>query len=103
MKILKRSLIVVLTLVILAVLAVFIYMQTTKPVYSGSIALQGLHEEVEVRFDTYGVPHIYAKGAEDAYFALAFRGVNPLDDEFEAIAQTVFGPMQEALDEESLT
>ena len=44
MKILKRSLIVVLTLVILAVLAVFIYMQTTKPVYSGSIALQGLHE-----------------------------------------------------------
>jgi exodeoxyribonuclease V gamma subunit len=41
--------------------------------------------------------------ANDAYFALAFRGVDDaLDAEFEAVARAVFGPMREALQEESI-
>ena len=97
MKILKRSLIVVLTLVILAVLAVFIYMQTTKPVYSGSIALQGLHEEVEVRFDMYGVPHIYAKGAADAYFALGYLHAQDRLFQMEIVRRAAAGRLSEVL------
>jgi hypothetical protein len=44
----------------------------------------------------------YRGEANDAYFALAFRGVDPLDHEFESAAQTVFGPMQDALTEEAI-
>ena len=44
----------------------------------------------------------YRGEANDAYFALAFRGTDPLDDEFERMSRTVFGPMQAALKEESL-
>jgi exodeoxyribonuclease V gamma subunit len=45
----------------------------------------------------------YRGEGNDAYFALAFRGVDPLDDEFEAAARAVFGPMEAALTEEAVT
>jgi exodeoxyribonuclease V gamma subunit len=38
----------------------------------------------------------------DPYYALAFRGVDPLDDEFQAAGRTVFGPMKDAVEEEPL-
>ncbi len=63
---------VLLTIGVLIVLSAYIYLQTTKPVYSGSTTLKGLKEEVEVLYDAYGVPHIYAKDAEDAYSALGY-------------------------------
>ena len=44
----------------------------------------------------------YRGEANDAYFALAFRGADPLDAEFEAAARTVFEPMGAALTEEAL-
>jgi exodeoxyribonuclease V gamma subunit len=39
---------------------------------------------------------------EDPYYQLAFRGTDPLDAEFEANAQIVFGRMTDALDTVSL-
>ncbi len=38
----------------------------------------------------------------DAYYCVAFRGIDPLDDEFESSARIVFGALREALDEEPL-
>ena len=35
----------------------------------------------------------------DPYYRLAFRGVDALDDEFEALAQAVFGPLLAAMEE----
>jgi exodeoxyribonuclease V gamma subunit len=39
---------------------------------------------------------------DDPYYALAFRGVDPLDDAFEAAARTIFEPMTAAVSEEPL-
>jgi exodeoxyribonuclease V gamma subunit len=39
---------------------------------------------------------------EDPYYRLAFRGIDPLDHEFERCARIVFGPMQEVLNQEKL-
>jgi exodeoxyribonuclease V gamma subunit len=38
--------------------------------------------------------------SRDAYYRLAFRGADPLDDEFEATARVVFHPLNAALDAE---
>lgn len=38
----------------------------------------------------------------DPYYTLAFRGVDALDDAFERAAQTVFGPMMAAIEQEPL-
>jgi exodeoxyribonuclease V gamma subunit len=40
----------------------------------------------------------FARGeAADPYYRLAFRGSDPLDAEFEAIAMAVFGPIKAAM------
>ena len=59
---------------VLAAIAVggYIYLQQTKPRYSGELKLAGLSSEVEVLFDTYGIPHIYADNEKDLYYALGY-------------------------------
>src|SRR5262249_49761228 len=50
-------------------------LQKAKAVLSqldGEIALPGLKEPVEVLRDRWGVPHIYAKNADDLFFAQGF-------------------------------
>ncbi|MEX2363341.1 MAG: penicillin acylase family protein, partial [Balneolaceae bacterium] len=42
------------------------------PDYNANITLNGLSTEVDIHWDTYGVPHIYADTEEDLYFALGF-------------------------------
>ncbi|HAN77457.1 MAG TPA: penicillin acylase family protein, partial [Bacteroidales bacterium] len=34
--------------------------------------MPGLEKQVEVYFDTYGIPHIYAQSESDAYYALGY-------------------------------
>ena len=72
MKILKRILIGLLAVIVLVFIAGYIYLQTTAPSYSGNVTLDGLKGEVEVLYDNYGVPHIYAQNEEDAYYALGY-------------------------------
>ncbi|WP_075351192.1 penicillin acylase family protein [Algoriphagus marinus] len=59
-----------LILLILVGLLAFIYLHS--PQYKGELNLEGLNSEVEVLFDEFGVPHIYAENEEDAYQALGY-------------------------------
>lgn len=102
MKILKRSLIAFIAIALLVLLGVYIYLQTTKPVYSGSVTLKGLHEEVEVLYDDYGVPHIYAKSAEDAYFALGYVHAQDRLFQMEMVRRAAAGRLSEVLGKDLL-
>jgi penicillin amidase len=42
------------------------------PPLDGQIALPGLHAPVEVLFDRWGVPHVYARDADDAWMAAGY-------------------------------
>ena len=59
-------------LTLLLAVAFFIFAQNNKPNYKGSLTLNGLSGEVEVYYDDYGVPHIYAGNEADAYRALGY-------------------------------
>ncbi|WP_276166975.1 penicillin acylase family protein [Zobellia alginiliquefaciens] len=61
-------------LALIGVLAVIIGSFTfhLKPDYDGETKLQGLSEEVQVYYDTYGIPHIYAENDQDAFKALGY-------------------------------
>lgn len=48
------------------------YRNASRPQVDGTIKLTGLSGEVDVVRDAEGIPHIYAKSADDAYFALGF-------------------------------
>jgi penicillin G amidase len=72
MKLLKNIISVFLIFIFVALLALHFFMQSTKPVYSGELSLEGLTNEVKVFYDDYGIPHIYASNEEDANFALGY-------------------------------
>lgn len=72
MKILKRFFIILLLAVIFLLAAVWFYLQYQNPKYEGDLHMEELEEQVEVIFDEYGIPHIYAQNERDAYFALGY-------------------------------
>ena len=72
MRIFKRLGLGLLTLI--GVLAVIIggFTYHLKPDYDGEKKLEGLSQEVQVYYDTYGIPHIYADNDKDAFKALGY-------------------------------
>ena len=72
MKILRKLLYIIIISLLVGVAAILIYLTSQKPQYNGSLELDGLQKKVEVVYDYYGVPHIYADNEEDAYYPLGF-------------------------------
>ncbi|CAN5433676.1 penicillin acylase family protein [soil metagenome] len=103
MKILKRILIALFLLVIIIFIGGYIYLQGTAPNYSGEITLKGLTDEVEVRYDSYGVPHINAKNADDAYFALGYVHAQDRLFQMEMLRRAASGRLSEILGKELLS
>ncbi len=97
MKILKRILIGIAAVILLVILAVTIYLQTQKPKYSGEVTLQGLKNEVDIHYDDYGVPHIVAQNAEDAYFALGYAHAQDRLFQMEMLRRAAAGRLSEVL------
>lgn len=57
---------------LLLLIAYYFFAQSQKPNYNGDINLPGLTSEVEVYFDEFGIPHIYAEKESDAIMALGY-------------------------------
>ena len=57
-------------LLVIVAATFFWYRSSTQPQISGKLQMNGLQEAVDIVRDAEGVPHIYAKSAHDAYFAL---------------------------------
>lgn len=72
MKIFKKILIGLLSLIILLIIISFFYFQSLKPTYSGNLKLNNITNNVEVYYDSIGVPHIYAENQNDAYVTLGY-------------------------------
>jgi penicillin amidase len=97
MKIVKRLLAGIIVLLLLVAVIVFVYLQTQKPVYSGETMLKGLQKEVQILYDNYGVPHIYAQNAEDAYFALGYAHAQDRLFQMEMLRRAASGRLSEVL------
>src|SRR5579875_992016 len=52
--------------------AYYFFLRRPVPSPKGVRRLPGLHEEVEVITDRYGVPHIYARNEDDLFFAQGY-------------------------------
>ncbi|MEO5775575.1 MAG: penicillin acylase family protein [Flavobacterium sp.] len=72
MKIIKKIILVLVSLIVLIALALFIFLQTTKPKYEGEENLAAISKPTTVYFDEYGVPHIYADTQKDAMTTLGY-------------------------------
>ncbi len=72
MKIVRNVAIGLLLLILVLGLGAYWWLNSSQPQYEGSVTLEGLKTEVEVYYDTYGIPHIYADNLEDSYYALGY-------------------------------
>jgi len=72
MKTVKYALIILVGLAILLVTATRVFFRLPLPDYEGTVELEGLASDVQVRFDPYGVPHIFAENDEDLFFAQGY-------------------------------
>ncbi|KGL58563.1 penicillin acylase family protein [Polaribacter sp. Hel1_85] len=72
MKFLRRSLRILLIIIVLVFICGWSYSKMYHPDYSGELDLKNISEEVTVYFDDIGVPHINAQNQKDAYVALGY-------------------------------
>ena len=72
MKLIKRVLIAILIVLLAGFAFTYYHLDKKKAVRNGELKLSGLKQTVEVIYDKWGVPHIKAENAKDAYFALGF-------------------------------
>ena len=59
-------------LISLLLISLYIYKESKIPQREGELNLSILSSEVEVIYDSYGIPHIYANNDEDLYRALGY-------------------------------
>lgn len=97
MKLIKRILLGAFVVGALAAAAAFMYVRSLKPQLAGELMLKGLQNEVEVLFDEYGVPHIYAQTMEDAYFALGYVHAQDRLFQMEMLRRAAGGRLAEIL------
>ncbi len=72
MKILKITLFIMIAVCASAGLGLTVYWYQHKPQYDGKLQFEALSAPVDVYFDNYGIPHIYAQNEEDAFRALGY-------------------------------
>ncbi len=72
------------------------------PKYSGEQVIAGMSSETEVYFDEFGVPHIYADNAEDAYMAMGFVHAQDRLFQMEMMRRVGTGTLAELLGEDLL-
>lgn len=71
-KTIKKLLWIIVGMVIVLAILLAVGIQVLSPVYSGEKKMDGLAQKVEVYYDHYGIPHIYAGNGEDAFRSLGY-------------------------------
>ena len=72
MRIFKKILLTIIILITLVIAGGWMYFNSLKPSYSGTIELSTIDKETEVYFDDFGIPHIYAENQRNAMIALGY-------------------------------
>lgn len=102
MRLLKNIAIAALILIAACAIYGYWYYNSLKPTYEGTLTLQGLEEEVEVYYDDYGIPHIYAQNEMDAQFALGYAHAQDRLWQIELLRRVGSGRLSEILGESTL-
>ena len=97
MKILKFGLKFLLVFLLVTCAGTYFYLESIKPKRSGEINLSDLTGKVEVIFDTWGIPHIYAKNEKDAYMTLGFLHAQDRLFQMEMLRRVAKGQLAEIL------
>ncbi len=99
MRLLKKILLVLLAIIILFLIFGFFFTRSLKPTYDGELKLANLQNEVNIFYDDYGVPHIYAQNELDARRALGYAHAQDRLWQMELIRRIAAGRLSEVFGE----
>ncbi|MCJ7579835.1 MAG: penicillin acylase family protein, partial [Candidatus Aminicenantes bacterium] len=85
------------------VLFLFLHFHISKPKIEGEAAVQGLHEQVRIVTDEWGVPHIFAENEEDMFFACGFIHAKERMWQMDLSRRAGFGRLSEILGKSALS
>ncbi|MCS7018537.1 MAG: penicillin acylase family protein [Cytophagales bacterium] len=97
MKKLKIALIALITLIVALAAGLYAWLWSTRPAMNGSLDLVALQDTVEVQFDEFGIPHIYARYETDAYYALGYVHAQERLFQMEMMRRLAAGRLSEIL------
>ncbi len=87
-----------LILIIAVGISLFIFLKSQAPKYSGKLQLpNSVNESVEVTYDNYGIPHIYAQSEQDAFFAMGYTHAQERLFQMDLIRRLAKGELAEIL------
>lgn len=96
-RIVVRALIGAAAVAVAAALALGVWLAMSVPAPGGTYAIDGLGAEVQILRDERGVPHIFARSANDAYAALGFVHAQDRLWQMETMRRTASGRLAEIL------
>lgn len=99
MRLIKKSLKIIAVLLVLLLVVVLIFVKNISPKYHGEITLNSLTNEVEVFYDNFGIPHIYAQNELDARRALGYVHAQDRLWQMELIRRIAAGRLSEMFGE----
>jgi len=100
MSIFKKGLKILVVIILILIAGGFLLKNSLKPDYKGELNLPSLQNEVEVYYDDYGVPHIYAQNQHDAYIALGYAHAQDRLWQMELVRRISAGRLSEILGKE---
>jgi len=99
MSILKKGLKFLAIIILVLIAGGFLFKNSLKPDYKGDLELTSLQDEVEVFYDDYGIPHIYAQNELDAHRALGYVHAQDRLWQMELIRRIAAGRLSELFGE----
>lgn len=100
--IVKRFFLISVAVAALAASLLWWWARASLPTLDGEVPASGLVAPVEVLFDAHGVPHVYASGPEDAWFAAGVLHARDRLWQMELYRRAASGRLSEMLGEQTL-
>jgi len=101
-KLFRRLLLAIAILLVATVLALWWWARGSLPPLDGDLHVVGLHAPVEILIDDHGVPHVYASGKEDAWFAAGVLHARDRLWQMDLYRRAAYGRLSEVLGAETL-
>lgn len=98
----KKVLVVSVTTVLILFITARLYLRSPIPFYEGEVELPELSETVEVFFDDYAVPHVFAENEADLFFAMGYLMARERLFQMTVNAATTEGRLSELFGESQL-
>jgi penicillin amidase len=102
MKWMLRILMTLLLLLSLGAVGGYLYMRSSLPDYNAKIRLPGLKSPVDVYYDSFAIPHIYAQDEEDLFYSFGYVHAQDRLFQMELLRRLADGRLAEVFGEKAL-